>query len=152
MKFDVEVFADYYQFYVQDGVVEPSAALDWTDEDIEHRAKVSENLVVICPLRNMEVPVSVEIHASNPLLDWNEYDHVVQCGLALPSGVLQIHECTGGEVLRINIDPGCYDVLAMYGGLDAIDDHGLEGDDFYRIALWPAAEVEPLRVLKSWAE
>ena len=41
-QFTFEVFADYHQFYVQDGGINPEAPTDWTDEDVERRAKVAD--------------------------------------------------------------------------------------------------------------
>lgn len=145
----VEVFADYNQFYVQDGQVNPAAPEDWTDADVARRAKVAPNVVVICPIRNMSVPVEVELHSSEPEVDASEVDHIVECSLELPSGHLQVHECTGGPVLDWRINPGSYQVLAIFSRLESLSDDGLEGDDRYRVLLWPGAE-RSLRVVQEW--
>lgn len=150
-EFQVEVFADYHQFYVQDGGVNPDAPTDWTDEDVESRAKVSQNVVVICPVRNMTVPVSVEVYDSQPSYELSHVDHAIRCSLALPTGGLQIHECTGGERLRVSITPGTYGVIALFTGLSLLSEDGLEGEDAYRVLLWPASAM-PLEVLKRWDE
>ncbi|MGO4812145.1 competence protein ComJ [Cupriavidus sp. 2MCAB6] len=68
-QFTFDVFADYHQFYVQDRGINPEAPTDWTDEDVERRAKVADNVVVICPLRNMTVPVTLELHEAEPAID-----------------------------------------------------------------------------------
>lgn len=151
-RFDFELLADYHQFYVWDGGVDPEAPVDWTKEDVARRAKVAPNVVVICPLRDMTVPVTLEIHDREPEFDPSGVDHVVRCGLALPTGELQVHECTGSEVFREQVKPGNYGVLAIYGGLATIDETGLEGQDLYRIVLWPVSEVPPLEVVKAWEE
>lgn len=106
-----EVFADYHQFYVQDGVVNPPAPEDWTDADVAHRAKAATNLVVVCPVRNMTVPVQVELHDVAPELQDKAADHLVERSLALPSGYLQVHECTGGAVLNWELEPGSMKLL-----------------------------------------
>ncbi|MES2151882.1 MAG: hypothetical protein V4508_19050 [Pseudomonadota bacterium] len=151
-QFAFDVFADYHQFYVQDGGIFPEAPTDWTDEDVQRRAKTIDHVVVICPVRNMTVPVVLELHDSEPAINLSDYDHVVQCSLELPSGELQVHECTGGEVLRQTVAPGRYAVLALFLGLDTIDAMGLEGNDTYRILLWPTSSTLPLAVLKAWTE
>jgi hypothetical protein len=46
---DVEVFADYHQFYVWDGGVGASAPEDWSEEDLANRAKMGEHVLVVCP-------------------------------------------------------------------------------------------------------
>lgn len=147
---ELEVFADYHQFYVWDGGVEPLAPEDWSDEDVTNRAKVAENVFVVCPVRDMTVPVRISLLNSEPALDMKRYDHVVQGSVALPTGQLQVHECTGGEVLAWKVKPGTYRVLALFSGLGTLSANGLEGQDTYHVALWPGAPV-PLEVLKQWS-
>jgi len=146
----VEVFADYHQFYIQDGQVNPPAPEDWTDADVVNRVKVASNVVVICPVRNMSVPVEVELHSSEPKFDAGEVDHIVECSLELPSGNLQVHECTGGPVLDWRINPGQYHVVALFSRLGSLSDDGLEGEDRYRVLLWPGAE-RSLCVVQEWS-
>lgn len=147
---ELEIFADYYQFYIQDGGVEPDAPTDWTDADVANRVKTAENVVVVCPLRNMSVPVVVEITDSEPPFTFEGLDHIVLCSLHLPTGILQVHECTGGERLRLSLAPGTYRMLILYSGLNTISACGLEGNDRYRIVLWQGGDAS-LTVLKEWA-
>lgn len=148
---DLEVFADYHQFYVWDGGLDPQAPEDWSDEDVRNRAKVAERVLVVCPLRNTTVPVRITLMDAEPALDLERYDHVVQASLALPTGHLQVHECTGGEVLAWKVKPGSYRVLALFSGLGTLSSNGLEGQDAYQVVLWPGPAV-PLKVLKQWSE
>jgi hypothetical protein len=145
----IEVFADYHQFYVQDGAVNPPAPEDWTDADIAHRAKAAANVVVVCPVRNMMVPVKVELHDVAPQLQSTAADHLVECSLALPSGHLQVRECTGGAVLNWQLEPGQYEVAILYSCLDSVSSDGFDGDDNYQVLLWRGAG-RPLRVLQEW--
>ena len=146
-----EVFADYKQFYVQDAGIDPPAPEDWTDDDIANRSKVAENVVVVCPLRNVTVPVDVVLHDSEPPPGNLNPDHVVECSLALPTGRLQVHECTGGEVLNWELPPGTYCVRLSYFGLATIASNGLEGGDFYVVELWQGPSGV-LSVRKSWRQ
>lgn len=148
--FDFDVFADYHQFYIQDGQVLPDAPTNWSDEDVQRRTKVAENVVVVCPLRNATVPVQLKVQDVAPQMDVEHIDHAVQCSLHLPSGVLQVHECTGGEVLRHEVSPGHYGVLVEFSGLTSISDDGMDGEDTYRITVWPD-EPRPLTVLRCWS-
>lgn len=148
-KQSFELFADYFQFYLWDEEVGPDAPIDYTDEDIVRRLKAVPHVVVVQPVRNMSVPVSVEIHPSEPAFEESDWDHIAECSLSLPSGGLQVHECIGGSIARFDVTPGTYRVRAFYGALDSLNYNGLKGDDHYTIVLWPAAEAE-LRVLKQW--
>ena len=146
---ELEVFADYNQFYVQDGGVFPDAPSEWSDADVERRVKVEANVVVVCPIRNMSVPVEIEVHTSEPSFSLAEYDHAARCSLALPSGYLQVHECTGGERLHLSVEPGTYGVVALFSHLGSVSENGLKGEDRYRVLLWPSMESE-LQILKAW--
>ena len=146
----IQVFADYHQFYLHDGGLNPPAPEDWTDEDVANRVKVAPNVVVICPVRDMEVAVEVELHNAKPSEPAHEWDHVVHCSVALPTGHLQVHECTGGPVLDWRIESGDYEVLVLFGGLATVSDDGLSGRDHYKVQVWPGSAV-PLLVARSWS-
>jgi hypothetical protein len=147
MKHSYTIFADYHQFYLWDKKVEPDAPTNYTDEDVQKRIKAAPNVVVIQPERNMDVPVEVEVFESAPPLELVAWDHVAEASLELPSGVLEIHECTGGSIDEIQLAPGTYRVRACYGKLSELSKYGLEGNDHYRLELWPApfASVEVLK-------
>src|SRR6266403_3234325 len=130
------VFADYHQFYVWDPETSGChAPEDWSDKDIADRAKVAPGVVVICPVRNMEVPVEVGIWNSEPQVIFDAWQHVIEAPLAT-AGLIEIHECTGGSHAVFSIEPGDYIVRALYRGLDTLSKDGLEGKDFYEIQIW----------------
>lgn len=146
-----DVFADYFQFYLQDADERPHPPVDYTDDDIERRIKATPFLLVIQPVRNMTVPVEIEVAAAPPPLAPDDWDHIAEASIALPSGGLEIHECTGGSIDIIPVPPGTYRVRACFGGLDSLSEDGLDGDDLYRISLWPAP-VAPVEILKRHLE
>lgn len=63
---ELRVFADYHQFYVQDGGINPDVPTDWSAGDITNRGKVAENVVVVCPVRN--ISVGAKKHAAPMLI------------------------------------------------------------------------------------
>jgi hypothetical protein len=136
-----DLFADYHQFYVWDAGAHPQAPVDYTPDDLRRRVKVSTNVVVIQPTRNMTVPVEFEVCTSDPGFDESHWDHIAECSLNLPTGNLQVHECTGGSVLDLIVAPGTYLLRALFAGLDTLSDDGLDGEDRYRIVLWPGAFI-----------
>ena len=101
-----ELFADYNQFYVWDAGTDPSAPTDYTDTDLRNRVKVAPNVVVIQPMRNMTVPVELDVCPSDPGVELSGWDHVAECSLELPTGRLQVHECAGGAILDLAVAPG----------------------------------------------
>jgi hypothetical protein len=146
---ELKVFADYHQFYLWDAGVNPSAPEDYSDEDVRLMVKVAPNVVVVQPVRNMEVPVELRLYEREPPLDESGFDHVVECSVDLPTGRLQLHECTGGPVLDLVVKPGHYQVRALFSGLGSLSEDGLDGEDLYALVVWPAPP-KPLRVLKQW--
>src|SRR5262245_44330484 len=112
-----------------------------------HRIKTGRHVVVILPARNMSVPVEIEIHDSEPPLHPDGWDHIAEASLNLPGGELQVHRCTLGPVADWTLEPGWYRVRSCQGGLATVD--GLEGNDTYRIVIWPAPPAD-ICVLKQW--
>ena len=144
-----EVLVDYYQFYLWDKGTDPAAPEDYTDEDCTRRIKTGPNVVAICPVRNMRVPVEVEIHDVEPSYDAEKWDHIAECSLDIPTGVLEVHECTGGPVAEFTVSPGTYRVRAFFGKLVSLDESGMEGEDYYTVILWPGKKGN-VTVLKQW--
>jgi hypothetical protein len=144
-----EVFDDYHQFYLWDQGVTAVPPTDYTDEDVRRRIKTGPHVVVIQPERNTTVAVEVKVHDSDPGFDPAAWDHIAEASLHLPTGRLQIHECTGGPVAELEVPPGWYRVRSLGGGFTSIDESGLEGEDHYRVVLWPAPPGD-VRVVKQW--
>lgn len=143
------VFADYHQFYVWDQGMTAEAPTDYTDEDVRRRIKTVPYVVVIQPERNMTVAVEVEVHDSDPGFDPAAWDHIAEASLHLRTGRLQVHECTGGPVAEFKVPAGWYRVRSLGGGFTSIDESGLEGEDHYRLVLWPAPAGE-VQIVKQW--
>jgi hypothetical protein len=149
VRYDIEVEVDYHQFYLWDGGVNPTAPTDYTDEDVKRLVKVAPNVVVIQPVRDFTVPVELEVHESDPGVDLESWDHVAECSIDLPSGHLHVEECTGAAVFSVELEPGTYRVRALFSGLDSLSDDGFDGNDRYRVVLWPGPSV-PLSVARQW--
>lgn len=150
LSHDIQVFADYHQFYLWDSGSDPVAPVDYTDDDVARMVKVEPRVLVVQPVRNMDVPVRVSIHEGDPGYDATEWDQIVDCSLDLPTGQLQIHESTGEAVLDLEVEAGVYAARVLFKNLDSLSDDGLDGDDAYQIDLWLGVE-RPLEVVKKRA-
>jgi len=145
----LEIFADYFQFYVWDPQKSQGQAPEsWSEQDIANRVKITPGVVVICPVRNMKVPVEIGIWASEPQVVFNLWQHVVEVPLTT-DGIIEVHECTGGSLAAFTVDPGTYTVRALFRGLDKLSEDGLEGDDFYEIQIWNSP-CTGLKVIRQW--
>ncbi|TWU06725.1 hypothetical protein CA54_51240 [Symmachiella macrocystis] len=144
-----QVFADYFQFYLWDKEKRPIAPVDYTDEDIKRRVKTAPYIVVIQTARNMSVPFQIEIYETAPGFEANDWDHIAECSLDVPSGCLQIHESTGGPIADFTVTPSCFRIRAFFGKLGGVSDNGLDGNDHYKVTMWPAEYLE-VHVVKQW--
>jgi hypothetical protein len=150
--YDLELFADYFQFYVQDEPANGDLSGAWSNEAVARLLAVAPGVVGVGTVRNMDVPVTIEIHSVEPLADLEASDHVVECSLLVKSGRIVAAGCTDyfPEAKRIDLPSGTYRVRVSYSGLGSLSADGLEGNDRYRLQLWQAPEVEP-SVLKQRA-
>jgi hypothetical protein len=151
-KYRYELFADYFQFYLQDEHADGNLGDSWTPQATEDRLALAPGTIGVGTARNMNVPVTIVVRDSAPEPDnFENWDHVCECSIALPSGRLVVAGCTDyfPDAARIRVTPELYRARIYYGDLDKLSDNGLEGDDHYHIVLWPADYAEP-HVLKRY--
>ncbi|WCM89251.1 hypothetical protein [Acidovorax sp. NCPPB 3576] len=142
----LEVFADYFQFYLQDEASEGSLSNAW-DEVATHRMlAVSAGVVGIGTARNMNVPVTLEMLDSEPLCDPSSFDHVVEGSLVMKTGPLVVAGCTDyfPDAPRFDLRPGTFRVRLSVSGLGSLSPDGLEGEDHYLVQIWPGSPIEPV--------
>jgi len=153
MKQQFELFADYHLFYLQDEQSEKDLSNSWTEQAVSDMLAVAPGVIGVGTVWNMDVPVEVEVLDSQPNDNFNEWDHVTEASLEVPSGRIIIAGCTDylPDAARITVQPGTYKVRIYYGALDSVDEElGLDGDDHYKVVLWlDANKIEP-KVLKRW--
>jgi hypothetical protein len=74
----------------------------------------------------------------NKQVDIKNYDHIVEGFLEAKSGVLRILECPGSQSkLEIKVNPSTYKVRVYSSNLDSVDIDEDEGNDSYKIEIWP---------------
>jgi len=150
---ELAIFADYFQFYLQDEAADEDWGAFWTEETIERMLAVGDGSVGIATARNMTVPVVVGIHETAPEPDFGEWELVNECSFSVRSGRVMVIGCTEAapqERARFLLNPGPYRLRVSYVGLDTTRADGLDGDDFYRLQIWPAPWAE-VRTLKERA-
>jgi hypothetical protein len=69
-------------------------------------------------------------------VDYSQYDHIVEGGLNINSGILQVLDCPNSHVeLEVKVTPGSYRVRIYSSNLASVE--GDAGDDYYLIEIWP---------------
>ncbi|QPF87667.1 hypothetical protein IC762_15830 [Bradyrhizobium genosp. L] len=148
---ELSLFADYFQFYIQDELADDvDLSRAWTEEATDRLLAVAPGIIGIGTVRNMHVPVSVQILEHEPADDFSEWDHVVQTSLDIASGSIVIAGCTDyfPDAMRIEVAAGTYRTRVSYGALETLSEDGLEGNDHYRVQLWPGPSTT-VRILKQ---
>jgi len=145
------IFADYFQFIVQDEKSEDDFASIWNSEALDMALAVGKS--AICPgtLRNVEVPVEVQVLDAEPEVDLTAVDHAVEASLDVPSGTVVVMGCTGyfPEAPRFTVSPGTYRALSIMNGIASIKSEWEPADDSYVVYLWPGEPQRP-KLLKHW--
>ena len=144
-KHHYSLFADYYQFYLQDELVAGDLGDSWTQEAVDRLLALAPGTIGIGTVRNMTVPVDVEIFDTEPDEALDGWDQVNECSIDVSSGRLVIGGCTDyfPDAARIDVVPGVYRVRVFYGKLDSLSEDGLAGEDHYRVVLWPGSPTAP---------
>ena len=148
----LEIFADYFQFYLQDETAQGDLSDAWDDPAVERMLATSSGMVGLGTVRNMRVPVTLEFLDAEPADDLAPFDHVAEGSLVMETGPLVVAGCTDylRDAARFDIEPGTYRVRLSCSGLNSLSEDGLQGQDRYLVQLWQAPPIDP-RVLKQHA-
>ena len=145
-SYEFEIFADYYQIYLQDESAEGNLFTSWNKEAIDNLFAIAPGIIGIGTVRNSDVPLKVIITKSRPLHDnFVDWDHIIEVSMQIPSGKIIIASPSDylPDAARILVEPGTYRARIYYGKLESISEDGLEGDDHYQVVLWPEAYKSP---------
>jgi hypothetical protein len=149
-RYELTLFADYHQFYIQDEKADGDLSDAWNDAAVERLLAVGPGTVGIGTVRNVKVPVTISVLEQEPALDADKFNHIVECSIAVESGTLVAAGCTDyfPDAVRIKLPAVSYRVRASFKGLDSVSRNGLAGNDHYHLQLWPAP-MGPVQVLKQ---
>jgi len=137
-RFEYKLVADYHQFYLQDESAMGDLSDSWTQQAVDRLLALAPGTIGVGTVRDMTVPVVVEVSDTEPVEDTTTWDQVNECTLDVQSGRIVIAGCTDyfPTAARIDVSPGSYRARLYYGNLDALSDDGLDGDAHYKVVLW----------------
>ena len=151
MKYKFDFYTQYSQFYLSsdNGSTLTLDSLNWSSDAYNDRLFIYKNMLVVLTECYGHVKGELDIlDNANDKIDSNEYDHIVEGGLEIKSGELQILDCPNSKIeFEIKINPGIYRVRIYSSNLASIIDD--DGDDYYNIEIWPDNDMER-KVLKRY--
>jgi len=141
-----ELSAEFNQFYLQDESVK--GEVDWTVQEGHDNLAYNFGIIAVGTNCDRVVPVEVQIMSSEPPLNAERWDHLVDCSIDVPSGRLVISGLFEefATAARINLEPGRYRARVCYGNQYSYDDH-IGCADYYVVMLW-RSEDKIFEVLK----
>lgn len=144
-KFSGTIFADYYQILLQDLNATDDLSRLWTPQAVKNLLAVGNDAIGIGTVRNLDVPVTLEVSDGVPAINDQEYfDQIVECSLYVPSGKVVVMGVTDflPNAPTIEVAPGYYRVRILYANLGSVTEDGLDGEDSYRIEMWPDGSLD----------
>ena len=157
MRQELTFVYDYGQVYLYDasavGAVDFIAALDDSTRTGLTVGVEGALVDLLLPLQwNFSAPLVLETVDVEPPLDLEEWDHVVEFALQLPSGRLLLEGSGGSGELEIEIPPGDYRARWSGRGFPPAGEYvpGESSPDSYRLQLWSAPADETPQELKRW--
>ncbi|MEO6631699.1 MAG: hypothetical protein ABIN13_08260 [Mucilaginibacter sp.] len=152
MGFSLDFYTSHNQFYIFDKASNGNTGSDrfWTEDAYNDRLAIEDGILGVgteCygPIKG---EVTILTTKKEPI-EFDLYDHIVEGGIEIKSGTIQILDCPSSEVhLELNVKPGFYRTRIYSINLASVN--GDEGEDSYRIEIWSASEMER-KVLKRYS-
>ncbi|HEX7868776.1 MAG TPA: hypothetical protein VF455_01550 [Chryseobacterium sp.] len=118
------------------------------------RLNIENNALVIFTQGYGRIKGEIEVlENSNQNINYSMYDHIVEGGIDIKSGELQILNCPDSNLeLSLKVTPGKYRVRVYSSNLSSVKETDLANDtddDYYRIEIWPSENMER-KVLKQY--
>jgi hypothetical protein len=144
------VYADYYQFYIEDASSpgDTADAAFWSEQAYDNRLAVTAGTIGIGTGSYGFVRVTTEIHDHRPAVQLEDWEHVTETGIDVARGPLRVKGCLGGNDAgeAFQLAAGHYRVRCCHANLAGSVEFG-EGEDWYLLQIWPSARTAP-RILK----
>lgn len=158
MKKSFQFDTQYNQFYIQDKNFEGNTSdFDfWSDQSFFQRLAIGQGILGVSTQSYGYIKGEIEIIPfPSETTDFDTYNHVVEAGIEIKSGELQISDCPNSEIkIKIKIDSGKYRVRIYSSNFESVIETDLSHDsdnDFYRIEVWASQEMTR-KVLKQYEE
>lgn len=154
MKFLLEFTTDYGHFYIADENAKGNTGSKnfWSDEAFADKLATEDGIIGV-GIANDEGIVNCEfeiLKSKSLIIDYSEFDHVVEASLNIYSGVLQVIDCPYSEIeIETKIENGEYRIRVYSLNLETA--YNENPGDYYKIEMWKEAKSKRT-VLKRYSE
>jgi hypothetical protein len=107
---------------------------------------------VFGPRGGGEVPVEIVIAATQPALELDAWSQVFEASIHIEGTKLVVDSEEPEDAWSVPVTPGTYRARVMAARLETVEYDGNEGDEAYRIELWPDASGGAAKVLKKYSQ
>lgn len=154
---DLHVQADYGQIYIYPAGADATADDPYMTSltDAQHSRRfvgAADNFIdLMTPGQwNFTAPMRIEVWTGEPNDDRASWDHEVDLDIDVPDGRLIFEASGGGTPIPASIPQGTYRMRVSGRGYTALGLQGADGDDSYRLRLWPRTDDKPPELRKYW--
>jgi hypothetical protein len=127
---ELEVFADYNSFMVQDEKARFEFDRTWTRALSTDMIAARDGVIGVGTARRTTVPVILDIRAQAPDRDIDGWDHVIEAGLHVESGkVIVLMLDYTGAIPRTAVPAGSYTARVYATGFGTVSSDGVHGSD-----------------------
>jgi len=140
----------YHQFYLVDKGSDNDTGGDfWSKAAEADRLAVNNRLIGVSTASYGRIQANVKVVEKEPIIqDLSKFDHAVEAGITIESGVIEIADCPNAAVIKeIKVSPGNYRFRIYFANLIGVIDD--DGADSYVIEVWPS-EDSSIKVLKRF--
>ncbi|MEV0070929.1 hypothetical protein [Amycolatopsis sp. NPDC050768] len=147
---ELDVFADYGSFLVQDDTASPDTTRAFITDLMNNLVAATDGAIGVGTARRRTLPVILDVRTTPPDDNLDGWDHVTEAGLRITSGRIVVSKLDYRPTTpRTAVPPGNYTAHTYATGFDTISDDRIHGDDTYHVVLWPGPRAEP-HVLKRY--
>lgn len=148
-------YTEYNQFYLSsDKGAFLNSEINVAEIAYQTRLNIQNNSLVVFTQGYGNIKGEIQmLEKPNTKIDYNKYDHIVEGGINIQSGELQLLNCPDSHLeLSLKLNPNKYRVRVYSSNLASVKETDLANDtdnDYYRIEIWPSEDME-MKVLKHY--
>lgn len=156
MKHKFNFYTEYHQFYIEDSKYKSQTdpLSFWDEEAFLSGLAIDNGILGISTKSYGNIKGEIEIlDKPNDIIKSDLYDHIVEGGINIESGELQILSCTSRDIgINLKVPVGKYRIRIYGSNFASVKEPDLANDtdnDYYRIELWKSDDMER-KVLKKY--